>query len=46
MVAELLPLYCNSAKCATDYGRWEYLRLGAGFSREEEMEDTRREVEK
>jgi hypothetical protein len=24
----------------------EYLSLGAGFSREEEMEDTRREVEK
>ena len=25
---------------------WEYLSLGAGFSREQEMEDTRREVEK
>jgi hypothetical protein len=24
----------------------EYLSLGAGFSREQEMEDTRREVEK
>jgi hypothetical protein len=27
-------------------GNREYLSLGAGFSREEEMEDTRREVEK
>jgi hypothetical protein len=27
-------------------GEREYLSLGAGFSREQEMEDTRREVEK
>jgi hypothetical protein len=31
------------SNCVVD---WEYLSLGAGFSREQEMEDTRREVEK